>query len=688
MKKQILSAALVLSMLTTQMPAAAFAQGATMTEEDLLAALSQAENGETVELTGRVTLTAQLVIEKEIVLDGNGFTITKEGKGESDASGAGILVTAGATLRDLTVEGPNTNPDGWDSGEFAIQFYQAEGAKLQDVTVEQANGGIQINGGSVALSGTIDVSGNEFGGIEVCRQAQLDLTQAALVNESEVQQAPTIWSDSGKGTILPNGAQHLYQWMEYDSGKDHFYLDASNLGVEAQVNGVAYETLAQALEAAGESQEEKTVLLLKDVTVGAQKEVRDAGAALTLPEGVTLDGQGYAVTYVGEGNISSLLAVDGGEGVIRNVRFVAGSKAAYGLSLLNTEDLLLENVTVQGGVEAAVQVNGAYVTLKDTVLRPEQGAGIVYQADSRLPRLTLNHVHTDGEADLLYISKETMEQVGTLSGTQEPQALLEQIQSSLLGSDQVELVYDQESGSVTAPAPEGEGPEDGEDSNGGGSGGSGSGGSSGSGSGGSEDESEEKPEEKPEETPEEETPRFQDVTESDWFYEAVLDVYEKGIMTGVSQDSFAPQSTLSRAMLIQTLYALEGKPQMEREAPFADVAPDAWYGQAVAWAAGQGLAAGVGENRFAPDVPLTREQMALMLYRYAQLKQLDMEVEGEPLKDFQDGEEISGWAVEAMAWAVHTGLLSGKDGARLDPAGTATRAETAQVLSNFSRMAE
>ena len=158
------------------------------------------------------------------------------------------------------------------------------------------------------------------------RQAQLDLTQAALVNESETKEQPTLWSDSGKGTIQANESQPLYIWTEYASGKAHIYLDQDNLGVEAQVDGASYETLAQALEAAGLSEGDKAVTLLKNVSVGSgeQAESRSSGAALTLPAGVTLNGQGHTVTYTGESEIDSLLAVDGADSAIRNTCFAGG----------------------------------------------------------------------------------------------------------------------------------------------------------------------------------------------------------------------------------------------------------------------------------------------------------------------------------------------------------------------------
>ena len=714
MNKRILSAAMALSLMAAQVPMTSYAQGASMTEEDLIAALEQAQAGGTVELSGSVTLTSQLVIEKEIVLDGNGYTITK-GEGEDVfPNNAGILVTAGATLRDLTVEGPNTNAEGWDNGEFGIKLYEAQGAQLQNVTVEQANAGIQVSGGSVTLSGTIDVSNNEFGGIEVCREAQLDLTQAALVNESETKERPTLWSDSGKGTIQANESQPLYIWTEYASGKDHIYLDQDNLGVEAQMDGASYETLAQALEAAGLSEGDKTVTLLKDVAVdsGEQAESRASGAALTLPAGVTLNGQGHTVSYAGEAEIDSLLAVDGADSAIRNACFAGGGKAQHVLTFSGAENARLEGVTVQGGQTAAILVNGASVTLENSALKPQEGAGasITYQADSKLPSLTLNNVEASPETNLLYISPETLEQIGTLGSTEDMEEIMEQVRASIGGSDRVDLTYDEDSGSASAPAPVRHAVtlEAGEN-------GSLSADRTQAQSGAvitltvtpekgyrlEKLEARDGQDQVVKLTREEdgtytftmpESPVtvsavfgtiFQDVAESDWFYAAVQYVYEQGIMSGVEEGRFEPGTTLTRAMLAQTLYAMEGKPQVSGGEDFSDVEEGDWYAAAVVWAAENGLVSGVGGDRFAPNDALTREQMALILYRYAQHKSYDVQVDGEPLEGFQDVEKISDWAVEAMAWAVNAKLLSGTGDNLLTPAGTATRAQVAQVLANF-----
>ena len=173
--------------------------------------------------------------------------------------------------------------------------------------------------------------------------------------------------------------------------------------------------------------------------------------------------------------------------------------------------------------------------------------------------------------------------------------------------------------------------------------------------------------------------RFDDVAKSAWYCKAVDYVAENGIMSGVSAREFAPNAGFSRAMLAQTLYAMSGKPAVKAESAFADVAASAWYADAVNWAAKKGYVSGVGEGMFAPDASITREQMALILYRYAG----SPDASGMALKEFADGDSVSAYAVDAVRWAVHEGLISGMENNTLAPQGTATRAQVAQILMNF-----
>ena len=187
----------------------------------------------------------------------------------------------------------------------------------------------------------------------------------------------------------------------------------------------------------------------------------------------------------------------------------------------------------------------------------------------------------------------------------------------------------------------------------------------------------------PEEEPEPAQEPFADVTDGAWYADAVQYVYDNGLMTGVSGSSFAPNNTLTRAMVVQTLYAMAGKPEVSGSESFADVASNDWFADAVTWASANGIVNGYSAAQFAPGDPVTREQLALILYGYAQIRGYNTTQGGMSIREFSDYGAISDWALEAMDWAVNAGLLSGKGNGVLDPAGTATRAEVAQILMNF-----
>ena len=183
--------------------------------------------------------------------------------------------------------------------------------------------------------------------------------------------------------------------------------------------------------------------------------------------------------------------------------------------------------------------------------------------------------------------------------------------------------------------------------------------------------------------PEPEGLPFTDVTSGDWFYDAVAYVYDKGMMEGTTDTTFAPTMNLTRSMIAQVLYNLEERPEAPGAAGFPDVAADAWYADAVNWAAARGIVKGYDTGAFGPEDSVTREQLAAILYRYAQVKGYDTTRGGMAVREFSDSASISDWAQEAMAWAVNAQVLSGKGNGVLDPQGTATRAEVAQMLMNF-----
>ncbi len=175
---------------------------------------------------------------------------------------------------------------------------------------------------------------------------------------------------------------------------------------------------------------------------------------------------------------------------------------------------------------------------------------------------------------------------------------------------------------------------------------------------------------------------FADVPAGAWYEAAVKYVYEQGIMSGASATTFAPDAKLSRAQVAQVLYNMEGSPAAVSGGTFSDVDGGVWYAGAVNWAAEQGIVNGYGGGRFGPEDNVTREQLALILFNYAAYKGYDTTARGD-LSAFGDRGSVSGWAGEAVKWAVGAGLLSGKTGGLLDPGGTAARSEAAKILMSF-----
>ncbi len=172
---------------------------------------------------------------------------------------------------------------------------------------------------------------------------------------------------------------------------------------------------------------------------------------------------------------------------------------------------------------------------------------------------------------------------------------------------------------------------------------------------------------------------FTDVKSGDWFYEAVQYVYDKGMMTGVSADRFAPASTTTRGMIVTILYRLENEPAVSGGSAFTDVENGAWYADAVAWAAANDIVNGTSATTFAPNSPITREQMAAILYRYAAYKGYDVSQKAD-LSGYTDAASISGYAKDALAWANAQKLITGVTDTTLNPQGSATRAQVATIL--------
>lgn len=175
--------------------------------------------------------------------------------------------------------------------------------------------------------------------------------------------------------------------------------------------------------------------------------------------------------------------------------------------------------------------------------------------------------------------------------------------------------------------------------------------------------------------------KFNDVSANDWFASAVDYVTGKGMMNGTADNTFSPRAHTTRGMVVTVLYRLENQPSTSA-ASFTDVASGAYYANAVAWANANGIVSGYGSGKFGPNDKVTREQLAAILYRYAQYKKYDVSG-AKSLDGYTDAQSVSSYAVPALQWANAAGVVTGKSGSKLDPKGNATRAEVAAMLMRF-----
>lgn len=176
---------------------------------------------------------------------------------------------------------------------------------------------------------------------------------------------------------------------------------------------------------------------------------------------------------------------------------------------------------------------------------------------------------------------------------------------------------------------------------------------------------------------------FDDVTEGQWFYDAAAYAYENKLMAGITDNLFDPQGDTTRGMIVTILYRLEGEPAVSGTSAFDDVAADQWYTNAVIWGTANKVVAGYGDSTYRPTQNITREELAAILYRYAELKGYDVTVTEGAALNFPDGDEVSEYARPAMLWAVEKGLINGMDNGTVSARSGATRAQVATILKGF-----
>lgn len=503
-----------------------------------------------------------------------------------------------------------------------------------------------------------------------------------------------------------------------------FTVEHNSPAWAAQIDGRKYATLAAAFAAA---QSGDTVTLLADV---------ESATAITVPVGITLDGGGKAINCTAAIENGAFVNAGGNGVTIQNVTINTNGNVKHGVQFYRVNGGKLSGVTVNGGRYTSVVINGSTnIVLENCTLNPDNDAyaNVEYgmgDGVTTIPSVTVSNVTGDSDKPLIYVDQATLDRIKTAPGGASEQDAINKIKDNVVNNGSTDIVIDlpgNQDITISAPHQGGSGvttysvtvekslggtvkasptwaakggtvtvtvtPDEGyvlssldiTDKNGK--------------TLGVTDKGNGKytftmPGSKvtikavfvKDDTAVSTLP-FTDVDVHDWFYDAVKYAYDNKLMDGTSSTSFAPATSTSRAMIVTILWRMEGSPVVNYAMGFGDVANGTWYTEAVRWAASEGIVTGYTDTVFGPDDTVTREQLAAVLYRYAQYKDYDMSAKGE-LNGFLDNAKVSGWAKDAMSWGVGADLMNGKNGSLLDPTGTATRAEVAQLLMNFAEAFE
>ena len=581
------------------------------------------------------------------------------------------------------------NSMGYDDLAITVTVDGTEGAAINGDVVKVSNlttGAKTQDGGNTSLTiSNTTVDGN------VTNQSKTGLTirdtnitgnvsntsegSTAILGDSKVEQ---INEATGSGTIFVENAQG----------------EETEIVAINETTAVTYTDLAEAISEANDGD---TIRLVKDFTLDAPETGISSGqGAVNITKDITLDGNGKTITagehYVlnsgdtrGEYHVINVmdganviirdLTIDGSlNGTLTNV--TSAPRSGINVFTANGSEndpttVTLENVEVKNCSTYGVTSLGSNLTVNGLTTSGNLWGGInldnsTSSADGGTFTMTAGNV---GEENSLYIEnskgngdgQSASISGGTFAGSvsvakqQDGTTDVNGVDLSISGgtyenniSDYLDgnLVWNPVTGEVGTPSTPG---------------------------GGTPSE------------PEEPTWPFTDVTEGDdWFYDAVAYVYENGIMAGTGETVFEPTMELDRAMAAQLFYNLEGKPAVTGDSTFTDVTSGHWAVDAITWAAQNDIVAGIGGGLYDPDSNVTREQFAVMLYKYARFKGYDLTATGD-LTQFPDAGSISSWAETALSWANGNGLINGHENGTIDPKGSTIRAQAASIMANFDQ---
>lgn len=761
----------------------------------------------TVKLTEDVTVSnnavsgsygaAAVTLPNKVTLNGAGYTISADENWASENTNHILGVTDGAVaIENVTIVGNAKTKSG-------IVAWQGDGSTvnltLTNVEIQNCgNAALQVNSATVTAT-DLKTSGNSWGAVNVDKASgNNDTPSFKLSGEDCKLDEPTkVWTEIKNGVnsiIKDETTGQVLGTPMTDSNGTTYYGDAV-----AQIGDTKYPTLAEALNDVAEG---NTITLLADATVNSAIVINAAD--------VTIDGNKHAINVIAK-VADNLITVNGNDFTLQDVTINGNENVAKSaVHFYNTTGGKVTGATINGGGYTSILVNGAKVTVKNSILNPDEGAyaNIEYGAGSavtNVPKLDVDNVSGKLSIPLVYADQNTVNKIkdldptmtdadaindkyitganlqiagkpattytitfnpngGTLADDEKEATTnvhgkldkddlptpersryrfdgwftadgtevttntvftgnttvrAEWTKTSSSGGshkfdnyitvitpkngevsvsddwayeddkitltitpddgyevDKIEIV-DDEGDKIDAKKVDDEDnkytfrmancdvtvtvtfKEEGKTT-----------------------EDTDKEEGKDEETTETTKLNFTDVKESDWFFKGVEYVVDKGIMSGVSENEFAPAGKLTRAMLVQMLYNMESRPACDAENAFIDVPVGQWYTDAVIWANDAKIVSGMGEGLFAPNMEITREQMVAMLYNYAKYKGYDVTASAD-LSAFADTASVSAWAQPAMQWAVAEGYISGMGDSQLAPQGTATRAEIASVIMRF-----
>ena len=493
----------------------------------------------------------------------------------------------------------------------------------------------------------------------------------AILGDSKVEQ---INEATGSGTIFVENAQG----------------EETEIVAINETTAVTYTDLAAAISAANDGD---TIRLVKNVELSGEGKNNNEGA-LTITKSIILDGNDKTITATNdtftpaegasETSVASMINVEGGAQVtFKNLTIDSNSEAKHGLNIYTSQSterktkVIVEDVTIQNGLGYGIVCNSSDLEVVNVTTSGNAWGGI--NIDNRVANKYSTFTMEDGTIgetnNAVYIENSLLTATSpdmnsrieasisdgifqgpvSVAKKQNETADVDGVDLSISGgtyendiSDYLDenLVWNPVTGEVGTPSTPG---------------------------GGTPSE------------PEEPTWPFTDVTEGDdWFYDAVAYVYENGIMAGTDETTFEPYMELDRAMAAQLFYNLEGQPAVTGDSTFTDVTSGHWAVDAITWAAQNDIVAGIGGGLYDPDSNVTREQFAVMLYKYARFKGYDLTATGD-LTQFPDAGSISSWAETALSWANGNGLINGHENGTIDPKGSTIRAQAASIMANFDQ---